>query len=231
MNKTILVIDDEKNIRDLIKFNLESEDYQVKTASTGKEGLDLIDDSIDLIILDLMLPEIDGLTVCKKIRNNKDYSFIPIIMLTAKSEEVDKILGLEIGADDYMTKPFSPRELLARIKAIFRRINDHNQSEKEKSKDEIITIGNLELDQNRHEARKNGKPLKLTPKEFELLKYLLFNKNRVLTRDLLLEKIWGYTYSGDTRTVDVHIRRLRKKIGKNYITTVRGVGYKFVEME
>ena len=231
MNKTILVIDDEKNIRDLIKFNLESEDYQVKTASTGKEGLDLIDDSIDLIILDLMLPEIDGLTVCKKIRNNKDYSFIPIIMLTAKSEEVDKILGLEIGADDYMTKPFSPRELLARIKAIFRRINDNNQSEKEKSKDEIITIGNLELDQNRHEARKNGKPLKLTPKEFELLKYLLFNKNRVLTRDLLLEKIWGYTYSGDTRTVDVHIRRLRKKIGKNYITTVRGVGYKFVEME
>lgn len=231
LNESILVIDDEKNIRDLIKFNLESEDYQVKTASTGKKGLDLIDDSIDLIILDLMLPEIDGLTVCKKIRNNKDYSFIPIIMLTAKSEEVDKILGLEIGADDYMTKPFSPRELLARIKAIFRRINNHNQSEKEKSKDEIITVGNLELDQNRHEARKNGEPLKLTPKEFELLKYLLFNKNRVLTRDLLLEKIWGYTYSGDTRTVDVHIRRLRKKIGKNYITTVRGVGYKFVEME
>ena len=232
MSKKILVIDDEKNIRELIKFNLEAEDYKVIIAATGKEGLELIDNSFDLIVLDLMLPEVDGLTVCKKIRNNENYSFIPIIMLTAKSEEVDKILGLEIGADDYITKPFSPRELLARIKAIFRRVDEQEQRKKEKnSQKEIIKVGNLELDQDRHEARKNGDPLKLTPKEFELFKYLLFNKNRVLTRDVLLEKIWGYTYSGDTRTVDVHIRRLRKKIGDGYITTVRGVGYKFVEME
>jgi len=232
LSKKILVIDDEKNIRELIKFNLEAEDYKVVTAATGKEGLELIDNSFDLIVLDLMLPEVDGLTVCKKIRNNENYSFIPIIMLTAKSEEVDKILGLEIGADDYITKPFSPRELLARIKAIFRRVDEQEQRKKEKnSQKEIIKVGNLELDQDRHEARKNGDPLKLTPKEFELFKYLLFNKNRVLTRDVLLEKIWGYTYSGDTRTVDVHIRRLRKKIGDGYITTVRGVGYKFVEME
>lgn len=232
LSKKILVIDDEKNIRELIKFNLEAEDYKVIIAATGKEGLELIDNSFDLIVLDLMLPEVDGLTVCKKIRNNENYSFIPIIMLTAKSEEVDKILGLEIGADDYITKPFSPRELLARIKAIFRRVDEQEQRKKEKnSQKEIIKVGNLELDQDRHEARKNGDPLKLTPKEFELFKYLLFNKNRVLTRDVLLEKIWGYTYSGDTRTVDVHIRRLRKKIGDGYITTVRGVGYKFVEME
>jgi len=231
LSKKILVIDDEKNIRELIKFNLEAEDYKVITAATGKEGLELMDNSFDLIVLDLMLPEIDGLTVCKKIRNSENYNFIPIIMLTAKSEEVDKILGLEIGADDYMTKPFSPRELLARIKAIFRRVDDQDKKENKKSEKEIIRAGKLELDQDRHEARKNGEPLQLTPKEFELLKYLLFNKNRVLTRDVLLEKIWGYTYSGDTRTVDVHIRRLRKKIGDGYITTVRGVGYKFVEME
>lgn len=231
MTKKILVIDDEKNIRDLIKFNLEAEDYEVITAANGKEGLNLVDNSIDLIVLDLMLPEIDGLSVCKKIRNDENYRAIPIIMLTAKSEEIDKILGLEIGADDYMTKPFSPRELLARIKAIFRRIDDHSSKDKDETEKEIIKVGNLELDQDRHEARKNGEALKLTPKEFELLKYLLFNKNRVLTRDILLEKIWGYTYSGDTRTVDVHIRRLRKKIGKEYINTVRGVGYKFVEME
>ncbi len=227
----ILVVDDEENIRELIKFNLESEGYRVKTAVDGKEVLEYLDDTIDLIVLDLMLPEIDGLSVCRKIRSDNNYSSIPIIMLTAKGEEVDKILGLEMGADDYMTKPFSPRELVARIKAIMRRIEKNNKADNSNKSDKSIKAGDLELNHESHEVKKNGEILRLTPKEFELLKYLLLNRNRVLTRDILLEKIWGYEYAGDTRTVDVHIRRLRKKIGKGYISTVRGVGYKFVEVE
>ena len=230
MSKKILVIDDEKNIRDLIKFNLESEGYNIVMAADGKEGLDKVDSSTDLIVLDLMLPEMDGLTFCKKIRNHNEYSSIPIIMLTAKGEEVDKILGLEMGADDYMTKPFSPRELVARIKAIFRRIKEFKE-DSEKLKDEIIEAGKLKLDIPRHEVIYGNEKIILTPKEFELLRYLIINQGRVLSRDLLLEKIWGYEYAGDTRTVDVHIRRLRKKIEADYIETVRGVGYKFVKME
>ena len=231
MPNNILVVDDEENIRELIKFNLESEGYKVKTAVNGKEGLEYLDNTIDLIVLDLMLPEIDGLSVCRKIRSDNNYSSIPIIMLTAKGEEVDKILGLEMGADDYMTKPFSPRELVARIKAIMRRIDENNKKDNSNKSDKSIKVGDLELNHESHEVKKNGENLQLTPKEFELLKYLLLNRNRVLTRDILLEKIWGYEYAGDTRTVDVHIRRLRKKIGKGYISTVRGVGYKFVEVE
>ena len=231
MQKKILVIDDEENIRELIKFNLESEGYSVVTAVNGKEGLDYLDDSIDLIVLDLMLPEIDGLAVCRKIRNDENYKNIPIIMLTAKGEEVDRILGLEMGADDYMTKPFSPRELVARIKAIMRRIKPQNDNESKDNNKKIVSSGDLFLNYESHEVKKEGELINLTPKEFELLKYLLINRNRVLTRDILLEKIWGYEYSGDTRTVDVHIRRLRKKIGDGYISTVRGVGYKFVEVE
>lgn len=231
MQKKILVIDDEENIRELIKFNLESEGFHVVTAVDGKKGLNYLDDTVDLVVLDLMLPEIDGLSVCRKIRNDQKYNQLPIIMLTAKAEEVDRILGLEMGADDYMTKPFSPRELVARIKAIMRRVdNGTNKVDREKDK-KIIRSGDIELDNESHEVKKDGVVLNLTPKEFELLKYFLLNYNRVLTRDMLLEKIWGYEYSGDTRTVDVHIRRLRKKIGDDYISTVRGVGYKFVELE
>ena len=233
LDKKILVIDDEQNIRELIKFNLESEGYQVLVAADGQEGLNKLDDSTDLIVLDLMLPEIDGLALCRKIRNNNSYINIPIIMLTAKGEEVDRVLGLEMGADDYMTKPFSPRELTARIKAVLRRVNNsmYQKDNKTKEDNSLIKKGNLELNIDSHEVKKDGELINLTPKEFELLKYLLINSNKVLTRDILLEKIWGYQYSGDTRTVDVHIRRLRKKIGKNNISTVRGVGYKFVELE
>lgn len=235
MSENILVIDDEENIRELIKFNLEAEDYKVILASKGKEALKKVNQDIDLIILDLMLPEIDGLTLCKKIRNNTSWEHIPIIMLTAKSEEVDKIIGLEMGADDYITKPFSPRELLARIKAILRRIEVLNKEKSDNTealnRDKIIKKGSVALDVESHEVEKEGKIIEMTPKEFDLLRYLLINTNKVLTRDLLLEKIWGYQYSGDTRTVDVHIRRLRQKLGEKYIKTVRGVGYKFVEVE
>jgi len=227
MKEIILVVDDEKNIRDLIKFNLKNEGYQVKTASDGEMALKKVDDTIDLIILDLMLPKVDGLAVCRSIRNDV-YKDIPIIMLTAKGEEVDKIIGLEMGADDYVTKPFSPRELIARIKAILRRANDGSNNKKELSK---IQKGDILLNVDSHEVYKNGVLMELTPKEFDLLKFFLNNQSRVLTRDILLERIWGYEYFGDTRTVDVHIRRLRKKIGDKYIITVRGVGYKFAKME
>src|SRR6056297_2445787 len=225
----ILVVDDEKHIRDLIKFNLDKAGFQVLTAADGKEALKILNNNVDLIVLDLMLPEIDGLEVCRKMRADDKLKNIPIIMLTAKGEEVDRILGLEMGADDYMTKPFSPRELTARIKAIFRRLSQMNTSDK--FEEEIFEEGNIKIDTGRHEVRVNGTEIRLTPKEFELIRYLIINKGRVLSRDLLLEKIWGYEYAGDTRTVDVHVRRLRKKINKNYIATVRGVGYKFVKME
>ncbi len=230
--KKILVIDDEENIRELIKFNLETAGYKVELAADGQQGLDKLNNSIDLVVLDLMLPIIDGLSVCRTIRGNEDYQQLPIIMLTAKGGEVDRILGLEMGADDYLTKPFSPRELVARIKAVLRRFNAEEKNGTEKRLDQsVISIGELELDSNSHEVRIAGNLMELTPKEFDLLRLLLLNTGRVLTRDMLLEKIWGYEYAGDTRTVDVHIRRLRTKVGKDYIKTVRGVGYKFAKLE
>ena len=230
--KKILVIDDEENIRELIKFNLETAGYKVELAANGQQGLDKLNNSIDLVVLDLMLPIIDGLSVCRTIRGNEDYQQLPIIMLTAKGGEVDRILGLEMGADDYLTKPFSPRELVARIKAVLRRFNAEEKNGMEKRFDQsVISIGELELDSNSHEVRIAGNFMDLTPKEFDLLRLLLLNTGRVLTRDMLLEKIWGYEYAGDTRTVDVHIRRLRTKVGKDYIKTVRGVGYKFAKLE
>jgi len=223
----ILIVEDEKNIRELIEFNLKNAGFSVVKAADGREALDKLSPEIDLVVLDLMLPEIDGMEVCRKIRGNDELRKIPIIMLTAKGEEVERILGLEMGADDYMTKPFSPRELIARIKAIFRRIKE-SRIESEQIEDEVIEIGSLILDISRHEVEYESEKIKLTPKEFELLRYLLVNQGRVLSRELLLEKIWGYEYAGDTRTVDVHIRRLRKKINEGLIETVRGVGYKFV---
>jgi len=228
--KKILVVEDEKNIRELIKFNLENADYEVETASDGREAMEKLSEETDLVVLDLMLPEIDGMEVCRRMRGSEKLRQIPIIMLTAKGEEVERILGLEMGADDYMTKPFSPRELVARIKAIFRRLKEF-KADSEQLKDEIIEAGKLKLDIPRHEVIYGEEKIILTPKEFELLRYLVINQGRVLSRDLLLEKIWGYEYAGDTRTVDVHIRRLRKKIEADYIATVRGVGYKFVKME
>src|SRR6056297_2082745 len=225
----ILIVEDEKNIRELIEFNLENAGYEVVTAADGKVAMDKLSEEIDLVVLDLMLPEIDGMEVCRRMRGSEELRQIPIIMLTAKGEEVERILGLEMGADDYMTKPFSPRELVARIKAIFRRIKEF-KADSEKLKDEIIEAGKLKLDIPRHEVIYGEKKIVLTPKEFELLRYLIINQGRVLNRDLLLEKIWGYEYAGDTRTVDVHIRRLRKKIEADLIATIRGVGYKFVKM-
>ncbi|KXS49796.1 MAG: two-component system, OmpR family, alkaline phosphatase synthesis response regulator PhoP [Halanaerobium sp. 4-GBenrich] len=226
----ILVVEDEKNIRELIKFNVENAGYEVETAADGKEAMAKLSEEIDLVVLDLMLPEIDGMEVCRRMRSSEELRQIPIIMLTAKGEEVERILGLEMGADDYMTKPFSPRELVARIKAIFRRIKEY-RADDEKIKDEIIEVGKIKIDISRHEVIYEGQKIILTPKEFELLRYLIINQGRVLSRDLLLEKIWGYEYAGDTRTVDVHIRRIRKKLNSDYIATVRGVGYKFVKME
>jgi len=225
MEAKILIVDDEKNIVELIKFHLKKENYRVIEAYKGKDALDLYrKEKPDLIILDVMLPDMGGFEVCKTIRKE---SRIPIIMLTAKGEEIDKILGFELGADDYITKPFSPRELLARIKAVLKRTRTSNIDTNQ------IQVGPFKINVNKREIYKNDKLLELKPKEFDLLKLFITNPGRVFTRQYLLEQIWGYDYLGDTRTVDVHIRRLRQKIEDNdknatYIKTVHGVGYKFV---
>lgn len=225
--KKILIVDDEDHIRELLKFNLEKNGYIVYMANDGLNGLKLArEKQVDLILLDLMLPGMDGFEVCKEIRRDNIISNVPIIMLTAKSEEIDKILGLELGADDYITKPFSIRELSARIKALLRRSNV-------KYDNEILRFGNITLNLQTREVLKHGKKLDFTLKEFEVLKLLIQNKGKILTREILLDKIWGYEYIGETRTVDVHIRHIRKKIEEDdkkpiYIQTIRGVGYKFI---
>jgi len=235
---TVLTIDDEENILELLKYHLEKNGYNVVQALSGEEGLKKLEHfSIDLILLDVMLPGIDGHDVLRKIRGSKDYSDIPIIMLTAKNEEIDTVLGLSIGADDYMGKPFGSHELIARIKAVMRRTAkkngntpiDINAMEQEA---EIIQIGEILINRNTHETFVKGMPIELSYKEFELLYFLIKNRGRVFGRDYLLEKIWGYDYFGETRTVDVHIRNVRKKIevddrNPEYIKTVRGVGYMF----
>lgn len=228
--ENILIVDDEVHIVELIKYNLESNGYKTYAAYDGQEALRAVDENdIDLIILDLMLPIIDGIEVCKTLKRKESKADIPIIMLTAKGEEFDRILGLELGADDYITKPFSIRELVARVKVILRR------SRAEKTPGDIIRIGSLSIDSSKHEATKDGEKLDLTLKEFELLKYLVTNRGKVLTREFLLDRIWGYEYYGETRTVDVHIRHLRQKLeddDKNprFIETIRGIGYKFNDM-
>lgn len=225
--KKILIVDDEDHIRELLKFNLEKNGYVVYMENDGLNGLKLArEKQVDLILLDLMLPGMDGFEVCKEIRRDNIISNVPIIMLTAKSEEIDKILGLELGADDYITKPFSIRELSARIKALLRRSNV-------KYDNEILRFGNIALNLQTREVLKHGKKLDFTLKEFEVLKLLIQNKGKILTREILLDKIWGYEYVGETRTVDVHIRHIRKKIEEDdkkpiYIQTIRGVGYKFI---
>ncbi|EHK2406866.1 response regulator [Clostridium perfringens] len=229
-NKKVLIVDDEEHIRELIKFNLKKEGYDTEVAVNGTEALKFIREiKFDLILLDLMLPEIDGLEVCKEIRRNEETSDIPVMMITAKGEEFDKVLGLELGADDYITKPFSIRELMARVKALLRRSNV-------KKEENIIKFGDVVVNFKTREVTKGTQNVELTLKEFELLKLLIKNKGNILTRELLLDKIWGYEYIGETRTVDVHIRHLRKKIesdDKNpqYIQTIRGVGYKFTSNE
>lgn len=228
MNKKILIVDDEENIVELIKFNLELKGYEVYSAYDGMEGLNMAKDiKPSLILLDLMLPILDGTKVCEKIREDEELKETPIIMLTAKNMEKDKVIGLELGADDYMTKPFSVKELMARIKAVSRRYSSSDKMPEIK----IIDEGDLKIDLENYEAFKLDEKIDLTLKEFELLKLLALNKGKVLSRNYLLDKIWGYEYFGETRTVDVHIRHLRKKIEDNdkmpkYIETIRGVGYK-----
>lgn len=234
MNKKVLVVDDEQSIVTLLQYNLEQAGYTVLTAMDGEEGINLAaEENPDLMILDLMLPKLDGIEVCKQLRQQKIN--VPILMLTAKDDEFDKVLGLELGADDYMTKPFSPREVVARVKAILRRVQTLPDPIEEKLEDEgQIKIGDLKIMPEFYEAHFMGELLELTPKEFELLLYLSKNKGRVLTRDQLLSAVWNYDFAGDTRIVDVHISHLREKIESNtkkpsYIKTIRGLGYKLEE--
>lgn len=234
MVKKVLVVDDEKSILTLLQYNLRQAGYEVITAMDGETGRDLtLSEKPDLVVLDLMLPKMDGVEVCKQLRQQKN--FTPILMLTAKDEEFDKVLGLELGADDYMTKPFSPREVVARVKAILRRAQIQSDAASQHQDNlEKMTISHLTIYPEQYEAYYEDSLLELTPKEFELLVYLAKNKGRVLTRDQLLSAVWNYDFAGDTRIVDVHISHLREKIEQNtkkpvYIKTIRGLGYKLEE--
>ena len=226
----VLVVDDEPVLVDTIRYNLRREGYDVQVANDGNEALKLAQaGSPDLVVLDLMLPGLDGLEVCRQLRRE---STVPILMLTAKDDEVDKIVGLEVGADDYMTKPFSMRELLARVRAMLRRSRMQQQTSAADA-EQPVRSGDIEADPLQRRLMLRGTALQLKPKEFDLLVYLMQQRGRVLTRDQLLEKVWGYTFGGDTRTVDVHIRWLREKIeddpsSPRRLETVRGVGYRFV---
>ena len=236
-DKTVLIVDDEQAIIDVLKFNLVKEGYKILEAKDGQTGLDMaLSEKPDLIMLDIMLPKIDGLTVCKRVKNSYN---IPIILLTAKDTEIDKIVGLELGADDYITKPFSVRELVARVKANIRKAdvriegtkedNQNQKGEKAKTTKKII-VGELELDLDRFEVKVRNKIIDLTLREFEVLKFLASQPGQVVTREVLLEKVWGYEYYGDIRTVDVTVRRIREKIEKDtsapkILITKRGVGY------
>ncbi|WZL80820.1 response regulator [Vallitaleaceae bacterium 9-2] len=229
MSEKILVVDDEHAIVDILKFNLEKEGYHVVTAYNGEEGLSVFNEEApDLLLLDIMMPVMDGLTLCKKIRESSN---VPIIMLTARAEEVDKILGLEFGADDYMTKPFGVRELIARVKANLRRIGMNLKMEKEEKHD-ILKFDGMVIDMTQYEVNKNGQIIELTVREYELLKFLASQKQQIFSREQLLEQVWGYEYYGDVRTVDVTVRRLREKIedepsNPRFIITKRGIGYYF----
>lgn len=229
--KTILIVDDEKPIVDILVYNLEKEGYNTLEANDGVAAVEIaLNEKPDLILLDIMLPKMDGLTVCKKIRSSLN---VPILMLTAKDEEIDKILGLELGADDYITKPFSVRELMARIKANLRKSEIKENSivnTTDTTKTKKIIVGSLELDLDKFEAKVDGEVIDLTLREFEVLKFLASQAGQVITREVLLEKVWGYEYYGDIRTVDVTVRRIRGKIEKDtanpkILITKRGVGY------
>jgi len=219
--QSVLVVEDESSIASFVALYLKNAGYRIQAAGTGREALERVaSEKPDLIVLDLMLPDIDGLEVCRRVRQSSD---VPILMLTARDEDVDKIIGLEVGADDYLTKPFNPRELVARVKSILRR----SVPERREVQTKQIKHGDLEIDVGRREVLVAGKEVQLAPKEFDLLWELLDHKGLVLTRDQLLERVWGYTFAGDTRTVDVHVRQLRRKLGEaSPIVTVWGVGYK-----
>jgi two-component system alkaline phosphatase synthesis response regulator PhoP len=219
--QTVLVVEDEASIASFISLYLKNAGYRVKAVSSGGDALAQVElEPPALIVLDLMLPDMDGIDVCRRIRQKKD---IPILMLTARDEDVDKIIGLEVGADDYMTKPFNPRELVARVKSILRRSTPARRA----SESAQIQHGDLHVDSGRREAHVGDEEIQLAPKEFDLLWELLDHRGLVLTRDQLLERVWGYTFAGDTRTVDVHVRQVRRKLGDaSPIVTVWGVGYK-----
>ncbi len=228
--KTILIVDDEQHIVDILVYNLEKEGYNTLQANDGITAVDIaLSSKPDLILLDIMLPKMDGLAVCKRIRHTLN---VPILMLTAKDEEIDKILGLELGADDYVTKPFSVRELMARIKANLRKVEvsaEGSVDEKKENTNKIV-VGDLSLDLDKFEVQVKGEVIDLTLREFEVLKYLANQPGQVITREVLLEKVWGYEYYGDIRTVDVTVRRIREKIEKDtsapkILITKRGVGY------
>jgi two-component system, OmpR family, alkaline phosphatase synthesis response regulator PhoP len=219
--QSVLVVEDEASIASFVALYLKNAGYQVRTVGTGQEALsEAAENRPDLIVLDLMLPDVDGIEVCRRIRQRAD---VPILMLTARDEDIDKIIGLEVGADDYLTKPFNPRELVARVKSILRR----SVPERREGESKQLQHGDLEIDAGRREVRVSGTEVQLAPKEFDLLWELLDHRGLVLTRDQLLERVWGYTFAGDTRTVDVHVRQLRRKLGEaSPIVTVWGVGYK-----
>ncbi len=225
----ILIVEDEKDIVELLQYNLEKENFKIQSANNGQRALDLVrKNHPDLILLDLMLPEIDGLEVCRILKKDPKTSHIPIIMLTAKSSESDKIVGLELGADDYITKPFSMKELIARVKALLRRLHPETRQA------EMIKIGDVTIDFSKYLVIQKGKQIELTTKEFELLKALINARGRAISRDSLLENVWGYEHSLEitTRTVDVHIRYLRKKLKSlaDRIITIKNVGYR-LELE
>ena len=230
--KTILIVDDEQPIREILVYNLKKEGYNVIEASDGVTALNIaLEQYPDLILLDIMLPKMDGLSVCKRIKNSYN---VPILMLTAKDSEIDKILGLELGADDYITKPFSVRELIARVKANLRKVENlavaRMDNDNSKKKENKIVVNDLELDLDKFEVKIRGEIIDLTVREFEVIKFLASQPGQVVTRETLLEKVWGYEYYGDIRTVDVTVRRIREKIEKDtsspkILITKRGVGY------
>lgn len=231
----ILVVDDEKNILELVRFNLEREGYQVITSLDGVRGLELArSENPDLIVLDVMLPEMNGLEVCRELHQDPATKKIPIIMLSARADELDRVLGLEMGADDYVTKPFSPRELVARIKARLRRSRRGKDSLEEAAVESRLDYGRMVIDEDRFAVYVDGTKQEFTPKEFELIRFLARRPGKVFSREQLLEQVWGYDYAGDSRTVDVHIRHIRHKLEnltkeEQIIETVRGVGYRFKE--
>lgn len=240
METKILVVEDDSTLLEMLEYNLNRQGYKVVTATNGRSALTLArQEKPDLIVLDVMLPGIDGFEVCRILR--KEFSF-PILMLTARTEEVDKVVGLEMGADDYLTKPFSMRELMARVKALLRRVDLIREALSSQTVGRpnadleepipLLAFGNLEIDQNRREVRLNGKPIRIKPKEFDLILFLARHQGIALSRDLILERVWGWTYDGNSRTVDVHVRWLREKIEEDpgnarRIITVRGIGYRF----
>ncbi len=224
--KQVFIVEDEKDLVELLTYNLEKDGYRVLSEMDGEAALKKIPEKMpDLVLLDLMLPKTDGLTVCKTLKSNPKTSHIPVVMLTAKGEESDKIVGLELGADDYITKPFSVKELLARVRAVLRRFSKSQEGEP------IQKFKDLTFNRAKHEVILKNQKLDLTAKEFELLDYFLTHSSRVLSRDVLLNNVWGYDYFGTTRTVDVHVRRLREKLGAydKHIQTVKGYGYLFKE--